>query len=319
MGTSKRARKRRPTIGLALGSGSAGGLAHIGIIRAIEEAGIPIDMVAGTSIGSLVGAVYASGRLDTLEQAFLTFDWKRIRSFFDPVFPRSGLINGIKTARFIRSHVPATSFDQLRIPFCAVATNLANGEEVRICDGDLIEAVRASISVPGIFTPVRHKSRVLVDGGLVDPVPVSAVRVLGADFVIAVDLNHEIVTGKARRRKTDRAGKAGKRYARAASRIADRLRASKHPGLTRVRTWLDKEPLPSMFEVLLATLQIMQVRISESRLQIDRPEILIRPPLSSIHPLEFDRAAELIDIGYRSAIGPIRELGRRLGELHQGS
>jgi len=325
--TSTRSRKHRPTIGLVLGSGSARGLAHIGVIRAIEDSDIRVDLIAGTSIGALIGAVYASGQLDALEQAFLSFDWKTIGSLFDPVLPRSGLIDGKKIAEFVRAHVPLRSISQLPVPFCAVATDIRTGQEVDIRDGDLIEAVRASISVPGIFTPVRHTSRILVDGGLVNPVPVSAARTMGADVVIAVDLNHEIVTGKALRRRTRRSGVrnnvlarlGSKNYAWVAARIRERLRASNNPAVSRVRTLPDKEPLPSMVDVLLASLHIMQARITESRLHIERPEVLIRPPLSSVHPLEFDRAEEMITIGYQSALSPIRELAKRLHRLDHGA
>jgi len=320
LGKSKRFWKSRPTIGLALGSGSARGLAHIGVIRAIEEAGINVDVVAGTSIGALIGAVYASGHLDTLEQDFRRIDWRRIGTLLDPVFPKSGLIDGRKIAGFVRAHVPLNAIEQLPVPFCAVATDLTNGEEVMIRHGDLIDAVRASISVPGIFSPVRHDGRILVDGGLADPVPVSAARALGADIVIAVDLNHDLVAGKTRRRRPRTGGMkksalarlGGKNYAWAAERINEGLRTSHNPAVNRIRVWLEKERLPGMVEVLLGSLHIMQVQITESRLLIERPEILLRPPLSSVRFLEFDRAEEMITIGYRSALGPLRELARRL-------
>lgn len=319
-------RSSRPTIGLALGSGSARGLAHIGVIRAIEEADIKIDVVAGTSIGALIGAVYASGHLDTLEGAFRSLDWKRMGSLFDPVFPRSGVIDGRKIAEFVRAHVHVQSIEQLPIPFCAVATDITTGEEVLIRNGDLIEAVRASISVPGIFTPVRHDSSILADGGLVDPVPVSPARALGADMVIAVDLNHGIVKGKALRRKGHQrqtptktlARLGGKNYAWAAARIGEGLQNSHNPAVNWFRAWLDKEPLPSLVEVLLASLYIMQAQITESRLLIERPEVLIRPPLSSVHLLEFDRAEEMITIGYRSALDPIQDFARQLRQPTPG-
>ncbi len=315
----------RPKIGLVLGSGSARGLAHIGVIRAIEEMGIKVDVVAGTSMGALIGAVYASGRLDALEHAFRNFDWRSIGSLFDPVFPRSGLINGKKIAEFLRTHVPLQSIGELPVPFCAVATDISNGEEVVIREGNLVEAVRASISVPGIFTPVRRDSRILVDGGLVNPVPVDAARALGADLVVAIDLNHEIVAGKAHRRKA-RAGQKRsaalarlgvRNYVWAASRMGKGLQTTEHPAVVRVRAWLDKDPLPSMTEVLLASMHIMQVRLTESRLDIEQPEILIRPPLGSVHLLEFDRAEEVIAIGYKSALGPIRALAKSLGQARE--
>ena len=313
-------------IGLALGSGSARGLAHIGVIRAIEEAGIKVDVIAGTSIGALVGAAYASGRLDALELSFREFDWKSVGSLFDPVFPRSGLIDGKKISKFIRAHVLGPNIEHLPVPFSAIAADIANGEEVTMCEGDLVVAIRASISVPGILTPVHREGRLLVDGGLVDPVPVSAARALGANLVIAVDLNHEIVEGKQMRRRTlrrrvprtilDRLSL--NEYARAATMIREKFRVRKRLAPPRGRTIAARPRSPGMIELLLSSLHIMQVRVTESRLSIERPEVLIRPPLGSVHLLEFDRAEEMIAIGYASAQEPIRELARQL-ESHDRS
>jgi NTE family protein len=309
MSTPAETRKSRPTIGLALGSGSARGLAHIGVIRAIEESGIPVDAVAGSSIGALVGAAYASGRLNTLEQDFLNIDWKRIGTLLDPVFPRSGLIDGRRIAGFVRSHVSVGTVERLPIPFCAVATDLTSGREVLIRDGDVIDAVRASISMPGIFSPVRHREGILVDGGLANPVPVSAARALGADIVIAVDLNYNIVAGKSRHRPPGSGVKSRRGKGTAGKR---RIRHPSTPAIDRIRSWLEKERLPGMIEVLLGSLHIMQEQITTGRLLIERPEVLIRPPLGSVRLLEFDRAEEIIRIGYRSALGPVRELAEAL-------
>jgi NTE family protein len=318
--SSSKSRKRKLVIGLALGSGAARGLAHIGVIRAIEEAGLKVDVIAGTSIGALIGAVYASGQLDLLEQAFQQFDWKTIGSYFDPVFPRSGLIKGKKIAGFVREYLSVRTFAELPIPFRAVATDVRNGEEVVLGSGDLLEAIRASISIPGILTPVHHDSRILVDGGLVDPVPVSVARELGADVVIAVDLNFDLVSGRRNRRATKRgtmqtgvvASSVGMNFARTSARIREGLRSSNNPAIIRFRARFEKEHLPNMFEVLLSSLHIMEVRIAESRLHLERPEVLLRPPLSSFHILEFDRADQIIEIGYQSAIDPMRELARKL-------
>ena len=154
-------------VGLALGSGSARGWAHIGVIKALAEAGVHVDYVAGASIGAVVGAVYASGKINSLEEVVLQLDWKKIVYFFDVVFPKSGLIDGNKVADFIRGHVGEGNIEDLPLPFCAVSTDLATGKEIVIKEGDIIEAVRASISVPGIFTPVKKDDMTLVDGGMV--------------------------------------------------------------------------------------------------------------------------------------------------------
>lgn len=147
-------------------------------------------------MGALVGAVYAAGKLNELEATFQSFDWKKTASFFDVVLPKSGLLDGAKVSNLVREHVQAMRIEELPKSFAAVATDIASGEEVTIARGDVIDAVRASISVPGVFTPMRSNGRILVDGGLVNPVPVSVARAMGADIVIAVDLNHGIVSGK---------------------------------------------------------------------------------------------------------------------------
>ncbi|MBW2170141.1 MAG: patatin-like phospholipase family protein, partial [Deltaproteobacteria bacterium] len=192
----KKKRKRPKKIGLALGSGSARGWAHIGVIEALNEAGIQIDYVAGTSVGAVVGAVYASGKIHSFENSILQFDWKKVVSFLDVVFPKSGLIDGNKIADFVRTHVEEKNIENLSLPFRAISTDLVTGNEVVFQEGDIIEAVRASISIPGIFTPLRKDEMTLVDGGLVNPVPVSVVMEMGADYVIAVDLNHDIIGSK---------------------------------------------------------------------------------------------------------------------------
>jgi len=300
-------------IGLALGSGSARGLAHLGVIRVLEEAGIRIDFVAGTSIGALIGAIHAAGKLDELETTFQDFDWKKIVSFFDVVFPKSGLIDGAKISDLVRAHIHADAVEALPIPFCAVATDIVSGEEVVIRTGDVIEAVRASVSVPGIFTPVRSNGRILVDGGLTNPVPVSVVRAMGADIVIAVDLNHDIIAGKnlkTRRNSPNGAGNGrhGIRshwvngYRKSIHELKARLLTREVPGAAQFSHWISsKEPLPSIFEVLLSSINIMETRITQTRLDLDRPDILIQPPLGHIRFLQFDRAEEIIEIGYESA------------------
>lgn len=290
---------RRPRIGLALGSGSARGLAHIGVLRALKEAHITVDVVAGTSMGAVIGAVFASGKIDGLTAKLLDLDWQSIVALLDPVFPRSGLIDGQKIAEFVRARVPSARIEDLLMPFAAVSTDITNGEQVVATAGDLTEAVRASIAVPGIVTPVRSNGRILVDGGLVNPVPVSVARAMGADLVIAVDLNHDIVAGRLSR-PVARANGHGPIMAR----LLASLQAINSPVLAQFEAWLYKaplEPLPGIFDVLLASLYIMQARVTEAALQQDRPEILIQPPLGAVRFMEFDRAEEIIDIGYRSA------------------
>jgi len=300
----------KPEIGIALGSGSARGLAHIGVIHALEEANIKINFVSGTSIGALIGSVYASDKLEAFEKVSGDFDWKKIAYFFDVVFPKSGLIDGNKVEEFVREYVHVKNIEDLVLPFQAVATDINTGEEVLLDQGDVIEAVRASISVPGIFTPVRKNGHVLVDGGLVNPVPVSTVRAMGAEFVIAVDLNHDIVAGKAPQSIKEPLEKddngfmqtlnriGGSKYQAAMERINISLQSIDNPAFNQVRTWLAEEPLPNIFEVLLSSINIMETQITQSRLHLDKPDLLIQPKLGSIRFMEFNRAEEIINIGY---------------------
>jgi len=302
-------------IGLALGSGSARGLSHIGAIRALEDAGIKIDFVSGTSIGALIGAVYASNKLDALEKVYRNFDWKKIADFFDIVFPKSGLIDGNKVENFVRQYVHAENIEDLIIPFQAVAADINTGEEVTLDKGDIIEAVRASISVPGIFTPVRKNGNILVDGGLVNPVPVSTARAMGADFVIAVDLNHDIVAGKSSQKNpkpVDENGFietlhriGGDKYLAALERINLSLQSSNNPALNQIHSWLAEEPLPNIFEVLLSSINIMETQITQARLQLDKPDLLIQPKLGGIRFMEFNRAEEIINTGYEETLKQI--------------
>lgn len=309
-------------VGIALGSGSARGLSHIGVIHALQEAGIKVDYISGTSFGALIGSVFASNKLDAIEKAYREFDWKKTAYLFDIVFPKSGLIDGDKVEEFVRQYLTAHSIEDLPMPFKAVATDLITGEEITLDKGDVIQAVRASISVPGIFTPVRRKDRILVDGGLVNPVPTSTVRDMGAEFVISVDLNHDIVAGKAPKKASKREQPANKKtnsakqgsigeddflaviggkYQAAVERITQSLQSLDNPAVEQIRNWINEEPLPNIVEVMLASINIMETQITRTRLRIDKPDLLIQPKLGNIRFMEFHRADEIIEIGYQEA------------------
>ena len=302
-------------IGLALGGGSARGWAHIGVIRALAETGITVHCVAGTSIGSIVGAAFALGKIDALEELARRIDWKQIVSFLDVVYPRSGLIDGEKVTDFFRSHIEDVKIEDIPIPYCAIATDLATGRECAIKQGDLISAIRASISIPGIFTPARKGESFLVDGGLVNPVPVSAARNLGADYVIAVDLNHDHFDY----RETELPSPADSSPGEPADQnrlhrwkllqeLNERLTEFTSPPLKQVRHWFSKDPTPNIFDVLTASINIMEAQITTVRLAEDPPEMLIQPKLGHIRFMDFHKAEETIAEGYREAIGELRSL-----------
>ena len=260
--------------------------------------------MAGSSIGAVIGAVFAAGNLERLAADFLTFDWKSIALLLDPVFPRTGLIDGKKVANFLRAYTPRPNIEDLSIPFRAVATDLTNGEEVAIGTGDLVEAVRASIAVPGLLTPARSYGRILVDDGLVNPVPVSVVRDMGANRIIAVDLNNEVLAHRLSRVQSADHGN----HADTVTHLLKHLQSTENPMLAKIRAWLEAKPLPGILDVLLASLCITQARITETTLRRDKPDILIQPPLGTVRFMDFDRAEEIIDIGYRCAV---RQLDQR--------
>jgi len=308
-------------VGLALGAGSARGWAHIGVIRALTEAGIRVDFVAGTSIGALVGVVYASGKIDELEALVLQLEWKQLLSFVDAILPKSGLVDGVKITNLVRLYVHGGLIEDLPLPFSAVATDLHMGREVVLRDGDIIEAVRASISLPGIFTPVRRNGTILVDGGLVNPLPVRTARSMGADFVIAVDLNSDTVPGR-RPRETSgncyvptssirhyglRTGSANK----IAAFLNEQIHAIDLPVARQIKRWMDKESLPSIFGVLMTSVKIMQAQITTANLQADPADLLIQPKLGHINFVQFDRAGEAIAEGYRATKVALAEWRRR--------
>ena len=298
-------------VGLALGSGSARGWSHIGVIRALTEAGIRVDCVTGTNIGALVGAVYAAGKLDVLEAWALHLEWKQILSFMDVVLPKSGLLDGRKIADLVRQHIHMENIEELPISFGAVATDLRKGQEVVLRKGDIIEAVRASISLPGILTPVEKDHAFLIDGGLVNPLPVSTARDMGADFVIAVDLNSDIMPKKRPRPSPSngnrsivsgirRGLRAGAAHPLTLS-LKERIATLELPELMQIKRWLAQDPSPDIFDVLLTSIRIMQAQITRSNLKSNPPDLLIQPNLGHINLMEFHRAEEAVAEGYRAA------------------
>jgi len=300
---------RRGRVGLALGSGAARGWAHIGVIRALAEAGVEVDVVAGTSIGSLVGAAFASGKIDSLEMIVRELDWKRAIALFDVGISRSGFIDGRKVTATLRDHVESGDIADLRLPFCAVSTDLVDGSEVLIREGDIIDAIRASISIPGVFTPVRKDERLLVDGGLVNPVPVGVLREMGADYVIAVDLNH----GAAGVGPIDRPrpasprgngsgdGSVRERLRLQLAAVGEMLGAQKLTGLADATQWFERESVPNILEVVISSLNIMEMQITDMQLAKEPPDLLFRPDLGHLRPMDFHRGEEAIAEGYRAA------------------
>jgi NTE family protein len=261
-------------VGLALSGGAARGLAHVGVLAVLEKEGIPVDMVAGTSMGAIIGAFYAQGKdIKQIEKAVMSLSRRRIMSLADLTLPRTGFIKGRRMKDWLKSIIGDVDFEDLKIPFACVATDIGTGEEVVIKQGSVVEGVRASVSMPVIFTPAKWQGRYLVDGGLVDPVPVSVLKEMGADLTIAVNVNPY---------------------------ITDRSQENKEQNLKA----------PNIFNIVMRTFNIMNYQAAMSGLQ--QADIAITPQVGHINPSNFHRARECILRGHRAARHAIPEIKRKL-------
>ena len=295
---------KRPRIGLALGSGGARGWAHVGVLRALDAAGVKPDVVAGTSIGALIAGVHLAGYLPTLEAWARSLTRPRLLAYLDPRMSGGGLIGGQRMLAFMTRYFGDLEVEELPVPFVAVTTDLRTGHEVWLQEGRLAEVLRTAISLPGLFTPVRRERQWLVDGALVNPVPVSVCRAFGAELVIAANLNADQLG----RLRVTRGGRSS-RVTDLEPDLVEQSRVLKGRGGTMWQQLTRRERnAPSLFSVMVAALNITQDRITRARLAGDPPDVTIRPDLGHIGLLEFDRAAEAIAAGERAAEHAITEL-----------
>ncbi len=279
---------KRPRIGLALGGGSARGWAHVGVIRELEAAGIRPDLVCGTSVGAMVGAAYAAGELDRFEQWLLDMSVSDVVSFMD-VTLNGGVLKGDRLMDFFRRNFVDHPIENLAMPFAAVATSLRTGAEVWLREGSTVEAVRASIALPVLFTPVQHDGLILVDGGLVNPVPVSLARAMGADLVIAVDLNSDMLS------RHEAANPPPESTANPVGEWMRKLQVTL--GLPLSEAASNEPKPPSLLDVVGSSINIMQVRITRSRMAGEPADVVVAPRLAHFGLFDFHRAREAIDIG----------------------
>jgi NTE family protein len=288
-----------PRIGLALGSGSARGWAHIGVIESLAEAGIEADIVCGTSMGSLVGAAYVAGRLTELRQWAETATWREIVGLMDVRLSGGGLINGKQVVSFLRGLGVEESIESYAKRYAAVATDLVSGREIWLESGPIHEAVRASIALPGILSPASVGGKWLVDGGLSNPVPVSVCRALGAEVIIAVNLNGDLLG----RRFASEPDAETTLPSRLPSDFFDRMLKELPAPLREQATQiaprlLSKGPsTPGYFDVLSNCINIMQDHITRARLAGEPPHVMLAPRLRDIGLMEFNRAKEAIAEG----------------------
>jgi NTE family protein len=306
---------RRPMIALALGGGAARGFAHIGVLRCLAANGIVPDAVVGTSIGAVVGACYAAGQFDILENWARSLTGRDILGYLDISLSGSGFINGTRLASKLEESLGKVLIDELPVKFVAIATEIGTGHEIWLTRGRLVEALRASYALPGIFAPVHIGGRWLVDGALVNPVPVSAARALGARLVIAVNLN------------ADRFGRGATIASHGSDPHQDRLRDAAvlrkngHNPIFGLERFVKRQMVvggagrPAISTVMVEAFNIMQDRITRSRLAGDPPDVLISPRLNSVGWFDFHRAKEAIQLGTQAAERALEHVGEAIGAL----
>lgn len=313
-------------IGLALGSGAARGWAHVGVLRALADIGLKPDIIAGTSVGALVGAAYLTDQLEPLQKYAQSFGMLGALKLLDLTFSRGGLVSVEKAFETFRNERTDIPIEELPIPFAAVATDLATGKEVWLRDGNLLDVIRSSAAIPGLFPSVPFQGMWLSDGALVNPVPVSLARALGAEIVIAVNLNGDLsqlprlskaqlgpVNVSLPDHRMDTEGGAvvetppprgtGVGPVTPFGQLAAKLNAvGERTRALAAQLRQPKQPTPNMLEVMASSIDIMQDRITRSRLAGEPPDVLLTPRIGHIGILDFERAEELIELGYTATI-----------------
>ncbi|QHS11252.1 patatin-like phospholipase family protein [Sinimarinibacterium sp. NLF-5-8] len=303
-----------PVIGLALGSGSARGWSHIGVILELEALGIRPQVVAGTSIGALVGAVYAAGQLQELADWVSALTVRDVMGLMDVTFTGGGMVRGEKLFSTFAERHSNPNIEDLALRYASVCTEMASGREIWITQGPILTAARASCALPGVFTPVKHQGRWMLDGGLVNPVPVSTCRALGADVVIAVNLNAQLVGAHWSRASRLQ---AEQEIAAPSTPLAEVNAINSGGGLPsddargrndaragrgfwqKVMGYLESSDpdRPALFDVVAASVNIMQDRLTRSRMAGDPPEITLVPLLEDYALMDFHRAEQAIAEG----------------------
>lgn len=292
---SGEAGSRRPRIGIALGSGIARGFAHIGALKALDRRGLRPDVMAGTSIGALAGACWMAGKLKNLEAWGLSLNRRKLIALMDFKIRSGGLIGGKRLQEQLEQNFGQMRVEDLPVPFVAVASDMVTGHEVWLRKGLITEILHASYALPGLFPPAVLENRFLVDGALVNPVPVAPLLALGAQLTIAIDLSGDMVS-KSRRPGTNVPTAAGFDLFDAGDVPADSSKPFQQFSLTR-RLFRRDPSQPSLFGTMVSAFNIVQDRVTRSRLAGDPPDIHIKPRLGHIGMMEFERAEELMQEG----------------------
>ncbi len=298
----------KPAIGLALGGGAARGWAHIGIIKSLSDYGIHPEIVTGCSIGAIVGAAYAAGNLEKLENWLYSLTTPKLARFFELNLTLKGFVDADKLSQFLHENVcdRELNIEDLEKSFACVATDLDTGREIWFTEGNAHEGIWSSIALPGLFPPVKQRGRWLVDGGLVNPVPVSLCRALGADIVIAVSLNSDLVG----RRFSER-GKESSSDNNFLNSIKETLKT--YSGSLLKFSSENQETPPGLIDTIVGSMNIVEDRLTRSRMAGDPPDILLTPKLAYLGLLEFQRAREAIQEGHESVTRKLPEINFLLG------
>jgi len=316
---------RNRKVGLALGSGGAKGLSHIAVIEYLESIKIPIDMISGSSIGAVVGAVYLCGNLSKLKEDMLSFSKKQFLSIVDITIPKSGLLKGVNFINFLKNYIPEDKkIEDLAKPFAIVATDYYTGKPIIFRKGNVLEAIRASISIPGVFVPAVSGNTFLIDGGVANPLPIDVVKKMGAGLTIAVNLHPGLKISKIKKYVKSGAGKIGIDLFTDELQYADDKHSVSVPDqgngndgwFKNIDQWLktgkEKKYYPSIFEVLFQAIDIMEYVNTGNTLKYEKPTVLIEPDLLQTGTLDFYNAKKIIEVGSAASADKKNELIRKI-------
>lgn len=297
-------------VGLVLGSGGMRGLSHISVIEYLHLSGIKPDIVAGSSIGSIIGALYAAGKLDDFKRDFFKMNKAEMLKYFYPAMSKSGLLDADKIIDFLKKYIPADAkIEDFETPLAIVATDFGTGRPVVFMKGKVLAAIRASISIPGVFIPVHYKGSLLVDGGVSNPLPIDIVRRMGAKKVIAVNLQPDVTTKKmsaAAEKKEESASSSG--ISLLQQKYVEMIKKTWRSNVNSkwLSSWFDagkeekKKTLPNMFDIMVQTVQIMMWQSTKLILLKNKPDVLIEPTILDITSLDYSKSKRAYEEGFRA-------------------
>lgn len=296
-------------IGLALGSGGAKGISHISVIQYLNSLGIEIDYISGSSIGALVGAFYLTDNLDKIKDDLLNISFYDIIKLVDPVFPKNGIVEGSKITEYLSKYIDKDlKIEDLPKPITIIATDYYSGGPVYFKTGNLLNAIRASISIPGIFTPVKNGDYLLIDGGVSNPIPVNVVKEMGADKIIAVNLHSDAIIKKP------------KKMIRSAVELNSEEAESENNNREGSKWYSDiinyfnsrKNSGPNILDVMSQSIDIMEIMTTQMLLKYYKPDILIEPKLKDISTLDFDKSNHILFEGYKACKEQTKMIRRKI-------